>query len=250
MASSLSGKKILIVGGTSGIGFSVAKFALLDHASEVVVASSTKEKVDAAVSKLRAVITEHGLVGKADGLVVDATKTEDLKEAMAKVGELDHLVWTSVAGPLRPTPLDGSDLVENKSMFDLQFWGLATAVQVAKIRPGGSITATSSTSKIRPHPSYGLLCALNGTISTFARGLAVDLAPVRVNAVCPGLVKTELWDGLSKEVNDHIFGQALQKSLVKHIADADEIADAYLFCMKCRYVTGQTIVVDGGAIFT
>lgn len=114
MASSLSGKKILIVGGTSGIGFSVAKFSLLDRASEVIVVSSTKEKVDAAVSKLGALITEHGLVGKVDGLVVDATKTENLKEAMAKVGELDHLVWTFVAGPLLPTPLDGDDLVKNK----------------------------------------------------------------------------------------------------------------------------------------
>lgn len=70
--------------------------------------------MDAAVTKLRAVIAERGLVGKVDGLVVDSRKSENLQEAMVKVGELDHLVWTPVIGPIQPTPSDDSDLDEKR----------------------------------------------------------------------------------------------------------------------------------------
>ncbi|KLO08231.1 NAD-binding protein [Schizopora paradoxa] len=247
MASSLRGKKILVVGGTSGIGFAVAKFSLLDHAAEVVVASSTNEKVDNAVSRLEALVVKHELEGKVRGLVVDGTKSENIKQLMVSAGEIDHLILTSVIGPIRPTPLNDSDLDQKKDMFDLQFWGLATAAQVAKIRPGGSIINTTGAAMYRPRPGFGLLCGLGGSLSALARGLAVDLAPIRVNCICPGIVKTELWESMPKEIHEHIFEQASEKSLVKHVADADEIADTYLFCMKCQYVTGQTIIVDGGA---
>ncbi len=81
------------------MGFSAAKFSLLDHAAEVIVASSKKEKVDAAVAKLDALISEKKLVGKVGGIVVDASKADAVKEMMAKVGELDHLVWTAT-GPI------------------------------------------------------------------------------------------------------------------------------------------------------
>ena len=97
-------------------------------------------------------------------------------------------------------------------MFDLQFWGLATAVQVAKIRPGGSIINTTGkqnssfhyslylipvlflegAAMYRPRPGFSLLCGLAGSLSALARGLAVDLAPIRVNSICPGIVKTEV----------------------------------------------------------
>lgn len=119
MANSLSGKKILLVGGTSGMGFSTAKFSLLDHAAEVIVASSTKEKVDAAVAKLNALISEKKLVGKVSGLVVDATNSAAVREMMAKVGELDHLVWTAT-GPFRFAPFKDVNLDEQRGeQYDL-----------------------------------------------------------------------------------------------------------------------------------
>jgi len=110
MASSLLGKTILVVGGTSGIGFSAAKFSLFDHAAEVIVASSKKEKVDAAVAKLNALVIEHKLDGTVGGLVVDAKSADSVKGVMAKVGELDHLVWTPT-GPFGPTPFQTSNQI-------------------------------------------------------------------------------------------------------------------------------------------
>ncbi|KLO08233.1 short-chain dehydrogenase/reductase SDR [Schizopora paradoxa] len=247
MANTLSGKKVLVVGGTSGMGFSTAKFSLLDHAAEVIVASSTKERVDSAVARLEALISEHKLKGKVSGFVVDAMKPEAVKELMAKVGELDHLVWTAT-GEIRFNTFKDVNLQEQRDMFDARFWGLATAAQVAKFRPGASITHTTGTILHRPQPGWGLLCGGAGAVDALTRGLAIDLAPVRVNCICPGAVRTELWRMLPQEMLDLRMEELTKKLPVKHVADGDEVADAYLFCMKCRYVTGQTIVVDGGGV--
>lgn len=98
MASNLEGKKIVIIGGTSGIGFAVAKAALLDRASEVVVASSTQSKVDNAVKRLADVVRSNNLPGKVQGEVLDGTDPNAIRQVFARIGELDHLVWTSGPG--------------------------------------------------------------------------------------------------------------------------------------------------------
>lgn len=109
MANSLAGKKIVIVGGTSGMGFAVAKFSLLDHAGEVIVASSKKDNVDGAVARLNAIIAEHKLSGKVEGAVVDAGNAESIKALMMKVGELDHLVWTAMGDISKGFPGNNPD---------------------------------------------------------------------------------------------------------------------------------------------
>ncbi len=101
MAKALEGKKIVIIGGTSGIGFAVAKAALQDRAAEVVVVSSQGINVDGAVDRLQKVVGETaGLVGVVKGEVVDASNPEEVKAlfSQARVGEIDHLVWTSTSG--------------------------------------------------------------------------------------------------------------------------------------------------------
>ncbi len=96
MANTLEGKKIVIIGGTSGIGFAVAKAALLDRAAEVVVVSSQKSNVDGAVQRLQKVVGETaGVNGVVKGEVVDASNSEEVRALFSRVGEIDHLVWTS-----------------------------------------------------------------------------------------------------------------------------------------------------------
>ncbi len=99
MANNLEGKKIVIIGGTSGIGFGAAKAALLDRAAEVVVVSSKRSNVDGAVVRLQKIVGDNaGLRGVLKGEVVDASKSEEVKALFSRVGEIDHLVWTSGAG--------------------------------------------------------------------------------------------------------------------------------------------------------
>jgi len=250
--NTLQGKKIVIIGGSSGIGFGAAKAALLDRAAEVIVVSSQKTNVDGAVARLQKVVGETaGLNGVVKGEVVDASKSEEVKALFARVGEIDHLIWTSGAGISDSRRgFKEIDLDSKRDLLDLKFWGAATAAQAAKFRggSGASLTLTTGVSQARPPPGWALLAAGLGAVDALGRGLAVDLAPVRVNVLSPGIVKTELWDTskVPKAVQDALFDEYTKKLLVKHVADADEIADAYLFLMKCTYITGQTIQIDGG----
>jgi len=252
MANTLEGTKIVIIGGTSGIGFAAAKSALLDHAAEVVVVSSQRINVDGAVDRLQKVVGETaGLVGVVKGEVVDASKPEEVRALFSRVGEIDHLVWTSGQGVSSSrTGFKDTDLDKKRDLLDLRFWGAATAAQVAKFRNGAaaSLTLTTGASQVKPPAGRALSAGVLGAVDTLGRGLAVELAPVRVNVICPGLIKTKIWDdaGLPKVAQEALFDEYTKKLLVKHVADADEIADAYLFLMKCTYITGQTIHIDGG----
>jgi len=240
------GKKIIVVGGSAGIGLGVAKHSLLNLASEVVIVSSKKTRVEGALALLRGIIVEHGLPGKVTGEVCDAGDTNTVRTLFEAIGELDHIVWT--AGPSLGYNLLGENLDEHRDIFNIKFWGTAAAVQVAKFRPGGSLTLTIGTSAIKPRKGWALIGGVLGSVDALTRGLAVDLAPVRVNVVSPGWVNTDLWTdaGFSKEAVAEMIRIREEKLLVKHVADSDEIAEAFLFCMKCTYLTGQRIEVDGG----
>ncbi len=100
MATTLTGKRIVVVGGSAGIGLGVAKHSLLNLASEVIVVSSKKPRVDAALASLRSVISEHGLPGKATGEVCDAGDTTAVRALFEAMGELDHIVWTAGPAPI------------------------------------------------------------------------------------------------------------------------------------------------------
>ena len=115
--ATLKGQTIVIAGGTSGIGFSVAKGALLTLAAHVIVASSTQTKVDDAVERLRAIIAENKLPGKVSGLVFDARDSKSIEALFSTVGEIDHLVWTSGDKGFVPG-FKNVDIDAHKRMFD------------------------------------------------------------------------------------------------------------------------------------
>jgi len=247
--ATLEGKTIVVVGGSSGIGFGVAKQSLLSGASHVIIGSSSEANIQSALQRLQAAVAGKGAVGQLTGHVVDAKQSSSVRAFIGAVGEIDHLVWTS-GDPLR-VGFPDMDLDSHRDLFDVRFWGAAVAAQSAKIRPGGSITLTIGQAVARPRPTWSLMTGLVGAVDSLTRGLAIDLAPTRVNVISPGLVRTELWDHtMSKEAQNKMFDAAAKTLPVKHVADADEIAEAYLFCMKCSYITGQRIEVDGGGKYT
>ncbi|KAL5532540.1 hypothetical protein ACEPAF_4314 [Sanghuangporus sanghuang] len=128
--ASLAGKTVLVVGGSSGIGYGVAKASLLSRVSKVIIASSSQTKVAAATARLKEDISKAGstIEGTSVGEVVDAKDTKIVRALLERVGEIDHLVWTS--GEALRVGFPNLDLEANKDAFDLKFWGALTAAQV------------------------------------------------------------------------------------------------------------------------
>jgi NAD(P)-dependent dehydrogenase (short-subunit alcohol dehydrogenase family) len=144
-SSDLKSQTVLIVGGTSGIGFGVAKELLLSHAlGTIIVASSDKAKVDQTLQQLSAVNSSSQT--KVKGEVCNARDSQSIRDLMSRVGEIDHLVWTSaklIAPDYPKTDLDSEPV---RHALDLHFWGPLVACQAAKFKDGGSITITSGMS--------------------------------------------------------------------------------------------------------
>lgn len=236
--ASLAGKIILIVGGTSGIGFGVAEAALTSQAAHVIVASRSAEKVNATISKLQKL---PGVQGKVTGATVDATNLESVNQLVVSVGEIDHLVWTS--GDHLKLGFPDVDLSQMKDLFDVRFWGAVAAAKVAKFKKGGSVILTHGSVYVKPGKGWSLAAGMAGAVDAVTRGLAVDLAPIRVNCVAPGYVKTELWDGVPESQREEIFAAASKSLLVGHVALPHEVR---ALIRRCDFITGKTLDVDGG----
>jgi NAD(P)-dependent dehydrogenase (short-subunit alcohol dehydrogenase family) len=234
----LSGKTIVIVGGSSGIGFAVAKAALADNAL-VHIGSHSEEKIAGALAKLEQRATGH---------VVDVTDDMSVARFFEKIGPVDHLIFTAGDWLRRKTALGPTfSLTDAKESFDVRFWGLLRIIQhaVPQIAQDGSITLTSGVLAHRPQLGSALSTALTGATEHLAKGLAIDLAPIRVNVVVPGLIATEAWERLP----DDVVQKMVEGQSIPRIGQPDEVAEAFLSFMRATYTTGQSLIVDGGMVF-
>ena len=234
----LDGKRVVVLGGTSGIGLAVARKAAGEGAS-IVIASSSQAKVDRALQQLS---------GSIAGLTIDLTQEDSIRSFFAELGAFDHLVYTA-GEPLLSEPLETFSLERAQSFFGVRFWGAFLAVKhgAPLIRKGGSIVLSSGMASRRSRKGWSIISSVCGATEAMTRALAVELAPLRVNLVCPGLVKTELWDSMSTEAREAMYQRAEQNLLVGRPGEADDLAEAYLYLMKNGFSTGQVVVVDGGA---
>jgi NAD(P)-dependent dehydrogenase (short-subunit alcohol dehydrogenase family) len=232
----LNGKRIVVLGGSSGIGLATAQAAAREGAS-VVIASSNPARVNEAVSQ----------VPDAEGHAVDLTDPAAVEAVFARIGAFDHLVFTA-GESLLLNPLASTDLATARRFFDLRYWGawLAAKYGSPNIRPGGSIVFTSGLAGQRPAAGWALGSSICSAMEGLTRALAVELAPLRVNIVCPGVVKTPLWGNMAEADRAALYRQMGDKLLVGHAGEPEEIAEAYLYLMRQTYGTGQVIVVDGG----
>jgi NAD(P)-dependent dehydrogenase (short-subunit alcohol dehydrogenase family) len=234
----LDGKRVVVLGGTSGIGLAVARKAAGEGAS-IVIASSSEAKVDRALQQLS---------GSVAGLTIDLTQEDSIRSFFAELGAFDHLVYTA-GEPLLSEPLGTFSLERAQNFFGVRFWGAFLAVKhgAPLIRKGGSIVLSSGMASRRSRKGWSIISSVCGATEAMTRALAVELAPLRVNLVCPGLVKTELWDSTSTEAREAMYQRAEQNLLVGRPGEADDLAEAYLYLMKNGFSTGQVVVVDGGA---
>ncbi|MEU9409444.1 SDR family oxidoreductase [Streptomyces sp. NPDC048281] len=233
----LQGQRVVVIGGTSGIGLAVAEGAAREGA-RVVVASRRRESVDAALKTLPE---------DAEGQVLDATDEDALRAFFARLGAYDHLVYTAGDSILLET-LAKTDIATARSFLDTRLWGAYAAVKygAGSIRPGGSVVLTTGTAGRRPMPGSSVASALCGAMESLTRALAVELAPLRVNVVSPGVVRTELWRGLPESVREQLYRSSAESLPVGRMGEPADVAEAYLYLMRGGYSTGSVVVVDGG----
>lgn len=238
----MSDKRVLVVGGGSGIGFAVAQ-QLQQAGANVVIASSKQARVDAAAQRLGERVSAQRL---------DITDEPAVEAFFKEHGRFDHVVttagdWVANGGGFR-TPLAQVDVKAAAASFGVRFWGaLVLAKHAAPVlSAGGSITLTGGMVAHRPSKGACVATSMAGAIEHLARGLAVELAPIRVNAVVPGLIRTGIWDRIPEPQREQTLSQMTAKQLVPRIGEPDETARAYMYLMECGYVTGQILYVEGG----
>lgn len=234
----LAGQRIVVLGGSSGIGFAVAK-AALDQGAAVHIGSSSTERVDAAVQRLG-----HG----ASGGVIDLADEASVEAFFASHGPIDHLAYTAGDWTRRKLKIGPEfDAAQAQASFDIRFWGILRTIKFALplLAANGSITLTSGLFAHRPAKGSAFSTALTGAVEHLTQGLAVELAPIRVNVVTPGFIATEAWARLpAGAVDAMVKAQPLPRA-----GDPAEAAEAYLYFMRAGFTTGQRAIVDGGALF-
>ncbi len=235
----LDGKRVVILGGTSGIGFAVAQ-AAAGEGAQVVVASRNSERLDRALA---------GLPEGSEGRVTNLLNNGEIEALFEHLGEFDHLVYTA-GEALRIAPLRAMDISVARGFFELRYWGALTAAKAAlgKLRPGGSIVFTSGVAGARPGNGWSVASSICSAMEGLTRALAVELAPIRVNIVSPGVVRTALWREMDEAARDALYASAAARLPVGHVAEASEIAQRYLYLMRQTYVTGQVLALDGGGV--
>jgi NAD(P)-dependent dehydrogenase (short-subunit alcohol dehydrogenase family) len=234
---SLEGKHVVVIGGASGIGFAVAELARAQGAA-VVIGSSNEANVRAAVERLPG----------AKGRSVDLRDEASVAGFFGELGPFDHLVitagdWGGVGfGSIRDL-----DLAKARDGLAVRFWGVLAAVKhgCRTIAQDGSITLTSGMLTHRPTKGAPLATAIGGAVEHLARGLAIDLAPVRVNAVCPGIVLT---DHVKQNMPEARLQSYVAPLPVPRGASPTEAAKAYVYLMLNGYATAQILPVDGGGL--
>jgi len=232
--------RVVIIGGGSGMGLEVAR-RVLAAGARVVIAGRSRERLDAAHTRLGG--------DRVEVATVDIGERSQVAELFARVDRFDHLVVTAADLPYGPvTGLTESDLMR---AVRSKFLGPVFAVQqsAARMNPGGSITFTSGIAARRPMRGGSAAAAINSALEGLVRALAVELAPLRVNAVSPGWTDTPIWDGMAgmtKEKKDEAFATMAARLPTGRVGRPEDIAEAIVFLMKSEFTTGAVLDVDGG----
>lgn len=183
------------------------------------------------------------------GFAVDLNNELAVQTFFDQLGKLDHLVYTA-GESLQLINIADVAVADAKQFFNLRYWGAFTAVKYAApyINAGGSIVLTGGVASIRPGAGWSLGASICAAMEGFTRAMAVELAPVRVNLVSPGIVKTNLWSDMADADREGMYNHYSGQLPVKYVANPEDIAQTYLYLMGQPYGTGQTVVVDGGYV--
>ena len=232
----LTNKRVVIIGGSSGMGFGIAEAAAHEGAW-VIIASRSLDKCEAAAQKI---------AGNTEARSIDMSDEPKVKVFFEGVGVIDHLVIPGSA--VKTGGVKSTSTADLLMSIQSKFIGPVLCAKHARFAPGGSLILFSGSLSRKPGNS-ALLGAINSAVETLAKGLAVELAPVRVNVISPGLTKgTGAFDSMSLEAREAMFAAVSSKLPVGRVGAPEDMAKAALCLMECGFMTGSVVDVDGGGL--
>lgn len=231
----LTGKRVLVVGGARAIGLAVANAAAAAGAT-VIVGARDLDRARAAAD---------GIPG-AEAVRIDVTDESSIVAALAAVGAIDHIVVTASAH--HNVPVSKLEHDATVAAFEAKVIGpLLLAKHAAdRLARDGSLVLFSGVAAWNPSPGYAVMGITNGAVSFAVQHLAKELAPIRVNAISPGIIDSGSWDGMGEAKASFLDGAA-QSNLAGRAGVNADIADAVLWLLGAGFVSGETIHVEGGA---
>ena len=232
--------KVLIVGGSSGMGLALAT-RLLEEGASVTIAGRSKDRLAAA----RHHLADHP---KLETRAIDISREEEVAALFRTSGPIDHIVSTAadIEGAYQLLP--SLELAAAQRVVESKFYGplLLAKHGAAHLSPSGSITYTSGIAAYRPAARGSVVAAVNAALEGLVRALAVELAPIRINAVSPGWVDTPIWSLVAGDAKQATLDAMAERLPAGRVGRPDDIADAIRFLIGNGFTTGTILHVEGG----
>ncbi len=233
-------ERVLIAGGSSGMGLALARQLLAQGHDAIIVGRSEKRLAEARAS----LANPKNL----QAISADITREEDVARLFEQAGPLHHIVSTAADISGAYALLPELDVAAARRVMDSKITGplLLAKHGAPGLLPGGSITFTSGIAAYRPSAKGSIVAAINGAQQSLTYALAVELAPLRVNVVSPGWVDTPIWDQIAGSRRTDTLAAMAKRLLVGRVGQAEDVAQAIVSLMQNRFITGTVLHVDGG----
>jgi NAD(P)-dependent dehydrogenase (short-subunit alcohol dehydrogenase family) len=232
----LQGKKVLIIGRPSGIAQAIV-YAVRDAGADVVAAGRNRPGLDAAYSDSEARVTTE---------VVDLTDETSIVSLADRLGSVDHVISTASARARgRLADLDRDAL---RLSFDTKVIGpLMLAKHLSpRMNRDGSFLIFSGVAAAKIAIGTMGVAITNGSAEVLVRSLALELAPIRVNGISPGVIDTGAWDAFGEQGKAEYFADIVARNPAGRIGSVDDVVSGVLFALTNTFLTGQTLHIDGG----
>jgi NAD(P)-dependent dehydrogenase (short-subunit alcohol dehydrogenase family) len=239
---SFAGQRVVVIGASAGIGEATARAFAADGA-RVTITGRSKERLDAAAGRIGFEVEVREL---------DATDGAAVTEFFAGSGRIDHLVLAASPGAVGAGPLASLEPATLRQAFDGKFFAHVAVLRAALpvLRADGSVTLITAVSARSAYPGASGLAAVNGALEAMVPGLAVELAPLRLNAVSPGVIDTHWWHGMPDEQRSAFFASVASASPVGRVGTPDDVAGAVHYLAGAGFVTGTVLECAGGSNLT
>jgi NAD(P)-dependent dehydrogenase (short-subunit alcohol dehydrogenase family) len=239
---SFQGQRVVIIGGSAGIGEATARaFAAQD--ADVIITGRSKERLDQATLRIGHPVRLA---------VLDATNREALTAFFGSAGTVDHLVLAASPGAIGAGPIAALDEAALLQAFEGKVFAHVKAIQAAlpRLRGDGSVTIISAASARSAFPGTAALAGANGALESMVPPLAVELAPLRVNAVSPGVIDTHWWNAMPDDQRQAYFDAAAAVTPVRRVGKPEDVAQAIVYLACASFVTGTVLECTGGSNLT